>query len=57
MNLYEEHNLGVRYAPWLKDQAFFDVFYVVRLHTMVELNRCYELWSLVRESATPFLSK
>ena len=37
------------YAPWQSDGAFQRVFRAVRSHTLVDVWRCYELWSLVGE--------
>jgi O-methyltransferase len=34
------------YAPWLADHAFNAAYQMVREHTLVDLYRCYELWTL-----------
>jgi O-methyltransferase len=39
------------YSPWLTDAAFNAAYRRIRANTLVDLLRCYELWSLVRESA------
>lgn len=39
------------YAPWLADQEFRRVHEAISPHTLVDQYRCYELWSLVAESA------
>jgi O-methyltransferase len=37
------------YAPWHADEAFQRVFQAARKNTLVDVWRCYELWSLVAE--------
>jgi O-methyltransferase len=37
------------YAPWLADEEFQRIYREVRKHTLVDVWRCYELWSLVSE--------
>jgi O-methyltransferase len=37
------------YAPWQADEDFQRVYRAVRKHTLVDVWRCYELWSLVGE--------
>ena len=39
------------YCPWTQDQAFQEVYSMVKGHTLVDIFRCYELWSLVEQSA------
>lgn len=39
------------YSPWNTDRAFREVYERVEGHTLVDVYRCYELWSLVREVA------
>jgi O-methyltransferase len=34
------------YAPWLIDLAFKEVYEAIRDHTLVDVYRCYELWTL-----------
>lgn len=36
------------YAPWLMDKEFLNAYESVKFHTLVDLYRCYELWSLLR---------
>src|SRR5262252_3376049 len=38
-----------RYAPWLADSEFQQVYSEVTNHTLVDVYRCYELWDLVRQ--------
>src|SRR5262245_51710952 len=37
------------YAPWQVDDEFGDAYEAVRRNTLVDVWRCYELWSLVAE--------
>jgi O-methyltransferase len=37
------------YAPWQTDRDFMAVYQAIRLHTMVDIYRCYELWMLVEQ--------
>lgn len=37
------------YSPWLVDPEFHDVYQAVREHTLVDVWRCWELWSLLGE--------
>jgi O-methyltransferase len=37
------------YAPWQADREFRRVYEVVRSHTLVDVWRCHELWSLIGE--------
>jgi O-methyltransferase len=37
------------YAPWQTDERFQNVFRAVRRHTLVDVWRCHELWSLLGE--------
>ena len=39
------------YSPWLTDEEFDRTFKEVSSNTLVDLFRCYELWSLVGQSA------
>lgn len=39
------------YAPWNLDPAFTKVYEQCRTHTLVDLYRCYEIWSTVAEAA------
>ncbi len=38
------------YCPWNLDQAFLQTFAAIKDHTLVDVYRCYELWSLVEQS-------
>jgi O-methyltransferase len=39
------------YSPWLTDGEFISAFNSVQSNTLVDKLRCYELWSMVRQSA------
>lgn len=39
------------YSPWLNDEAFMRVHHAMREHTLVDLYRCYELWTLGSQMA------
>lgn len=36
-------------APWFNDEAFLGIFAKVQQHTLVDIYRCYELWTLARQ--------
>lgn len=40
------------YSPWLNDAAFLQLHQAMREHTLVDLYRCYELWTLATQMAT-----
>jgi O-methyltransferase len=37
------------YSPWLSDDRFMDVYEDVKSHTLVDIYRCYELWTLAKQ--------
>lgn len=39
------------YAPWNLDPLFAKVYDQCRMHTLVDIYRCYEIWSTVAEAA------
>jgi len=39
------------YSPWLDDQAFLNVYRRIKNHTLVDIYRCYELWSLAKQTS------
>jgi O-methyltransferase len=39
------------YTPWESDAGFLQVYRQIRTHTLVDVYRCYELWTLVAQSA------
>ena len=36
------------YSPWLYDKQFLAVYKEVKEHTLVDIYRCYELWTLAK---------
>lgn len=38
------------YAPWTEDNTFLEIYSQIKSHTMVDLYRCYELWTLVPQT-------
>jgi O-methyltransferase len=39
------------YSPWRTDTEFLRTFAAIRAHTLVDIYRCFELWTLVGQSA------
>jgi O-methyltransferase len=39
------------YLPWMTDDSFNDVYSKIKPNTMVDIYRCYELWTLVEQAA------
>jgi len=48
---YEPITPRASYAPWHADQLFMETYGQIQNNTLVDLYRCWELWSLVRQSA------
>jgi O-methyltransferase len=38
------------YAPWNSDAGFISVYKTIRANTLVDIYRCWELWSLVNQT-------
>lgn len=38
------------YSPWNKDIDFLDIYETVKENTLVDIYRCYELWTMVEQS-------
>lgn len=38
------------YSPWLQDVEFIDVYSKIKENTLVDIYRCYELWSLAKQT-------
>ncbi len=38
------------YAPWLNDKKFMEIYTHVKGNTLVDIFRCYELWSLAKQT-------
>mgnify|MGYP006380114525 FL=1 len=34
------------YSPWLQDKAFMEIYNAIKGNTLVDIYRCYELWSI-----------
>ena len=39
------------YSPWSIDEEFLNMFYKIKNYTFIDIYRCYELWTLVKETA------
>ncbi|MFW5879385.1 MAG: TylF/MycF/NovP-related O-methyltransferase [Bacteroidota bacterium] len=49
-NISHQHILSHgTYAPWLDDQSFIEAYDNIKAHTLVDIYRCYELWSLMKQ--------
>ncbi len=48
---YEKIIVKSYFAPWKEDTEFINTFGIIQPYTMVDKHRCYDLWSLVRQSA------
>ncbi len=48
---YEQILTDASFAPWKNDKLFDQTFNKIKANTLVDQYRCYELWSLVRETA------
>ena len=48
---YAEVRPYATYSPWNTDAAFRSAYKAVQSSTLVDVYRCYELWSLVEQSA------
>jgi O-methyltransferase len=48
---YESVKPVASYAPWKGDEQFLATFASVKANTLVDIYRCWELWTLVAQSA------
>lgn len=48
---YEQILPGVKFAPWRKDRHFQNAYELIKNNTLVDKYRCYELWTLVEQTA------
>jgi O-methyltransferase len=48
---HREIRSSATYSPWFRDPAFWAVYQAIQGYSLVDLTRCYELWSLVAEAA------
>jgi O-methyltransferase len=39
------------YAPWTTDPRFLEIYHTIQPYTLVDIYRCYEIWTLVEQSA------
>lgn len=39
------------YSPWLSDPKFLETYEKIREYTLVDIYRCYELWSLAKQTS------
>lgn len=44
---YDTISPTVKYAPWLRDDEFMNIYSQITSHTLVDIYRCYELWEMV----------
>lgn len=51
LSVYESATPLATYAPWNSDREFTTTYQVVSHNTLVDLYRCWELWTLVAQSA------
>jgi O-methyltransferase len=47
---YDNNFPLAKYSPWNLDQAFLATYAQIRKHTLVDLYRCWELWTLVQQT-------
>ena len=40
------------YSPWVCDIEFLNIYEVARAHTLIDIYRCYELYSLAKQQAS-----
>lgn len=48
---YEELHPTATYAPWRADNEFLSAMALIEGHTLVDMYRCWEIWSLVNQTA------
>ena len=49
--VYEDVRPIASYAPWNADSLFLSTYEIIKGHTLVDIYRCWELWTLVGQSA------
>jgi O-methyltransferase len=47
---YQRLNPIADYAPWMTDPQFLEIYHTIQPYTLVDMYRCYELWTLVEQS-------
>jgi O-methyltransferase len=48
---YEHVYPSARYSPWNADPEFLKTYNLIREYTLVDIYRCWELWTLVEQAA------
>lgn len=48
--IYQPIYSWAQYSPWLDDKPFMEIYEAVKEHTLLDIYRCYELWSLVKQT-------
>jgi O-methyltransferase len=48
---YDKVLVHASYAPWNVDPLFLDTYNKIKSHTLVDIYRCWELWTSVEQSA------
>ena len=46
---YQKVRPFATYSPWLSDADFLDIYGKIRNHTLVDVYRCYELWTCAKQ--------
>ncbi|MCD5362264.1 TylF/MycF/NovP-related O-methyltransferase [Chromobacterium aquaticum] len=46
---YQQLTPGASYSPWYSDEEFMRCYLAIHQNTLVDLYRCYGLWSLARQ--------
>jgi O-methyltransferase len=42
--------VGATYSPWLSDREFLSAYEIIKDFTLVDRERCYEIWDLAKQS-------
>jgi O-methyltransferase len=48
---YDKIVVRASYSPWMTDKNFIEIHNQIKAFTLVGIDRCYSLWSLVEQSA------
>ncbi len=49
-NLFGLIQPQAKYSPWNVDEEFLKTYRMIKAYTLVDIYRCYELWTLVEQS-------
>ncbi len=52
VSLYERLEPNATYAPWLADNRFLITYKTLAAYTLVDIYRCWELWTLAKQTST-----